>query len=211
MLNDWVEVVVGIIAGVGTIGTLLSFVATVSNVKKSRIDPKRSASADDAFTAEFIQLLDASKTEENSSTQNLESNVSPSEKFKHFWGYLAIQKRYYETNLAQTRTVFFIGIVLLFIGITMITVGVASGLSAKEADTITMLLTFSAGVLVDFIGTIFVAIYAKTLETAATYQKYISRVSNSLLARDLIKDISDPALQQQAIADIAKNLCLAEK
>ena len=155
-------------------------------------------------------LEEPQPTNQNAQKSDLENTPPSKRQYDHFINYLRIQERYYDTNLAQTRAVFTMGVILLSLGIAMIAAGVVMSLSPTAPSTIALLLTFSAGVLVDFLGTIFVAIHAKTLETASIYQKYISRVSNSLLAKEFITDITDPVLKQQALIDIAKNLCQVE-
>lgn len=199
-----------ILSGGGLLGAISSLLMSlISSRKVQNLKIKTDESEIEILAAgkdEIKKMLDGVNNETNPLEPAPDRNREPDNNFNHFLKYLGIQKRYYDTNLTQTRAVFFIGITLLFIGVVMISVGVIMGLSSNTPNALTLVLTFVSGILIDFLGTIFVSIHTKTLETAAVYQKSISRVSNTLLAKSIVDNLDDKNLRQQALIEIAKEL-----
>lgn len=210
MFNNLSEIIMSIISGGSLIGAISSLIMTLFNNRKIQIKSgsgERKIEIDGASSEEILKLLADLKGDSGDPLDSKSGgNKPPEDKFNHFIKYLGIQKRYYDTNLAQTRAVFYIGITLLFVGIAMISIGVIMGLTSTKPDALTLILTFSSGVLIDFIGTIFVAMHTKTLETAAAYQQSISRVSNALLAKSIVDSLDDASLREQALIEIVKGL-----
>ena len=207
--NGLTEIIMSILSGGSLIGALSGMMMALINSYKAKMKINKNEIEIDGYDKEYLTSLLKSLSDETDKIDTDTGNgngKSTNNNFRHFINYLGIQKRYYDTNLEQTRAIFYIGITLLFIGIIMISVGVIIGLTVNKPDALTLILTFSSGVLVDFLGTVFVGMHTKTLETAAAYQISISKVSNALLAKDFIDCVEDVTLHQQALIDIAKGL-----
>ncbi len=79
-------------------------------------------------------------------------------------------ERYHSLNLAHTKSIFVIGVFIIFMGIAIIITTIVSILFVqKSIQLIVMVSGFMGGLLVDSVGAIFILMYSKTIESAQEY------------------------------------------
>lgn len=88
-------------------------------------------------------------------------------------------------------------------GAAVVIVTIILGTSNRVVNMVSGLVS---GVLIDFIGVIFIKMYTGTIESISKFQKSIFEDSGVYLANVLASQISDETLKNQTISDIAKSL-----
>ena len=63
-----------------------------------------------------------------------------------------------------------------------------------------------SGILVDFIGVIFIRMYTETIKASMQIQNRLVHNNDNLLANMLAEDIDDNNLRNQTLAEIAKTI-----
>lgn len=95
------------------------------------------------------------------------------------------------------------GIVLTGIAITM-TVLLLIFLPIIQVSNITVIAGLLSGLLVDCVGTMFIAMYSHTLEAALSFEKSIAASVSNPLGNVMAAQIGDDSARAQALADMAK-------
>ena len=118
--------------------------------------------------------------------------------------------RYYDMNLTQTKFLSGLGIMMIIFGILI--VGVTLYMyTAFEADKILLIVGSLSGIVVDFIGAIFIKMYTKNIEAAVKFHAKFAESNNLLLANSIANKIEDSKIRENTLSEISKNIILSKK
>ena len=113
--------------------------------------------------------------------------------------------RYYDMNLAQTKFLSGLGIMMITFGLLI--VGVALYMyTSFETDKFLLIIGSLSGIVVDFIGAIFIKMYNKNIEAAVKFHAKFADSNNLLLANSIANKIEDDQLRENTLAEISKNI-----
>ena len=117
--------------------------------------------------------------------------------------------RYYDVNLAQTKFLSGLGIMMIIFGLLI--VGVALYMyTSFETDKILLIIGSLSGIVVDFIGAIFIKMYNKNIEAAVKFHAKFAESNNLLLANSIANKIEDGQLRENTLAEISKNIVFSK-
>jgi hypothetical protein len=116
-------------------------------------------------------------------------------------------ERYHALNISHTKTIFIIGVIIIFIGISIIAFTIASiFFTPNSAQLIVIISGFVGGLLVDGIGGIFIFMYSKTIESTQEYQTTMAETTNTYLGNVLVSQINNNELREQTLSIMATEL-----
>lgn len=118
--------------------------------------------------------------------------------------------RYYDMNLAQTKFLSGLGIMMIIFGI-LIVVGSLYMYTTFDSDKVLLLVGSLNGIVVDFIGAIFIKMYTKNIEAAVKFHAKFAESNNLLLANSIANKIDDDKLREDTLSEISKNIILTKK
>lgn len=118
--------------------------------------------------------------------------------------------RYYDMNLAQTKFLSGLGITMIVFGI-LIVVASLYIYTSFDSDKILLLVGSLSGIVVDFIGAIFIKMYTKNIEAAVKFHAKFAESNNLLLANSIANKIDDDKIREDTLSEISKNIILAKK
>ncbi|WP_310604178.1 TRADD-N-associated membrane domain-containing protein [Anaerosporobacter sp.] len=112
-------------------------------------------------------------------------------------------KRYYDLNIKHLKSVFPLGIVIIFVGIGII---IGTLLFFKNADSKTLELAIGciSGMLVNFIGAMFIKIYVETVNSSTKFHEKLIYTNSMLFSNVLIAKVKDDSARDVAFTEIAK-------
>jgi len=113
-------------------------------------------------------------------------------------------KRNYDLNYSHTRSIFTIGIIVIFMGIFIIILSLILFRDFKEKSVVPIIAGCISGLLVDFIGAIFIRIYTENMRVFVQFHNSLINRNNDFFATVLIEHISDEKIKNETIARIAK-------
>ena len=117
--------------------------------------------------------------------------------------------RYYDMNLAQTKFLSGLGIMMITFGLLI--VGVALYMyTSFETDKFLLIIGSLSGIVVDFIGAIFIKMYNKNIEAAVKFHAKFADSNNLLLANSIANKIEDNQLRENTLAEISKNIVFSK-
>lgn len=121
-------------------------------------------------------------------------------------------ERYHSLNLTHTKSIFVIGVFIIFIGIAIIIATIVSIIVVqKTVQIIVMVSGFIGGLLVDSIGAVFILMYSKTIESAQKYQDNMVKMCNTYLGNVLVSQITTTELREETLSAMAKELVRSDK
>lgn len=115
--------------------------------------------------------------------------------------------RYYDMNLAQTKFLSTLGIIMIFFGI-IIVFATLIGYVYTDFDVILLVVGNMSGIIVDFIGAVFVKMYTKNINAAVKFHAIFAESNNLLLANSIVNKIENDELREKSMAEIAKDIVL---
>lgn len=118
--------------------------------------------------------------------------------------------RYYDMNLAQTKFLSGLGITMIVFGI-LIVVASLYIYTSFDSDKILLLVGSLSGIVVDFIGAIFIKMYTKNIEASVKFHAKFAESNNLLLANSIANKIDDDKIREDTLSEISKNIILAKK
>lgn len=118
--------------------------------------------------------------------------------------------RYYDMNLAQTKFLSGLGIMMIIFGI-LIVVASLYMYTSFDPDKILLLVGSLSGIVIDFIGAIFIKMYTKNIEAAVKFHAKFAESNNLLLANSIANKIDDDKLREDTLSEISKNIIFANK
>lgn len=118
-------------------------------------------------------------------------------------------KRYYDINLLHTKLLLGFGILLLLIGLSIVGITIILYFQNNDISNLILVLGCISGLLIDFIGAVFVCIYAKTIEMAINFYSKLADSNNLLLSNSIAAKIKNSNLRDKTLSEIAKNISLS--
>ena len=118
--------------------------------------------------------------------------------------------RYYDMNLAQTKFLSILGIMMIMFGILIVVASLYMYMSL-DADKILLFVGSISGILVDFIGAVFIKMYTKNIEAAVKFHAKFAESNNLLLANSIANKIEDDRIREETLSEISKNIIIAKK
>lgn len=116
--------------------------------------------------------------------------------------------RYYDMNLAQTKFLSGLGIMMIIFGILIVTASLYM-YTSLESDKVLLLVGSLSGIVVDFIGAIFIKMYTKNIEAAVKFHAKFAESNNLLLANSIANKIDDDKIRENTLSEMSKNIILA--
>lgn len=150
-----------------------------------------------------IKIISLEEERELNKFQNLNSVIRAEKQFRFNQKEL---QRYYDLNLQQTKYLYKIGILLIIIGIAISISTILISIYVKTASNIIIVSSFITGILIDFIGAIFIIIYTKTIDSTIKFQSKLAENNRFLLANLISTHIINTDLKEATLSEIAKNL-----
>lgn len=89
--------------------------------------------------------------------------------------------RYYDMNLAQTKFLSALGIIMIIFGILIVAASLYMYMSLKS-DKVLLFVGSLSGIVVDFIGAIFIKMYTKNIEAAVKFHAKFAESNNQSFA-----------------------------
>lgn len=118
--------------------------------------------------------------------------------------------RYYTMNLTQTKFLSILGIVMILAGIVIVLTSCVIYVSV-ESDKMLLVVGNISGIVVDFIGAVFIKMYTQNLEAAVKFHAKFAESNNLLLANSIANKIENADLREQTLSDISKKIVLAKQ
>lgn len=118
--------------------------------------------------------------------------------------------RYYDMNLAQTKFLSGLGIMMIIFGILIVAVSLYMYMS-MDADTVLLFVGSLSGIVVDFIGAIFIKMYTKNIEAAVKFHAKFAESNNLLLANSIANKIEDDKIREDTLSEISKSIILIKE
>lgn len=118
--------------------------------------------------------------------------------------------RYYDMNLAQTKFLSGLGIIMILFGI-LIVIASLYMYTSFDSDKILLLVGSLSGIVIDFIGAIFIKMYTQNIEAAVKFHAKFAESNNLLLANSIANKIDDDKLREDTLSEMSKNIILAKK
>jgi hypothetical protein len=130
------------------------------------------------------------------------------ERVKFAWDIARIKlEEYFNRNLDQAKSIFIVSVVVMFIGFAFVGYGVFVAFRGFLQPSI---VAATSGIITEFIGATFMAIYRATLREAAEFMSVLERINTVGMAVQILDSMPDDAadLKNKTRAEIV-NLLLA--
>ena len=118
--------------------------------------------------------------------------------------------RYYDMNLAQTKFLSGLGIMMILFGI-IIVAGSLYMYMSLNGDKVLLSVGSLSGIVVDFIGAVFIKMYTKNIEASVKFHAKFAESNNLLLANSIAHKIEDDKLREETLSEISKDIILVKK
>jgi len=118
--------------------------------------------------------------------------------------------RYYDMNLAQTKFLSVLGMIMIVFGVLIVVASLYMYVFF-ESDKILLLMGSSSGIIVDFIGAVFIKMYTKNIEAAVKFHAKFAESNNLLLANLIANKIDDDRIREDTLSEMSKSIILANK
>lgn len=113
--------------------------------------------------------------------------------------------RYYDMNIAQTKFLSILGIAMIICGIVIIVISCCTYVSL-EFNTLILVVGNISGIVVDFIGAVFIKMYTQNLEAAVKFHSKFVDSNNLLLANSIANKIENEELREKTLSDISREI-----
>ena len=117
--------------------------------------------------------------------------------------------RYYDMNLSQTKFLSGLGILMIVFGI-LIVISSLYMYTFLETDKVLLIVGSLSGIIVDFIGAIFIKMYTKNIEATVKFHAKFAESNNLLLANSIANKIEDDKTREETLSEISKNIILTK-
>lgn len=117
--------------------------------------------------------------------------------------------RYYNMNIAQTKFLSGLGIFMIVFGALIVAVSIFI-YASFSADKVILLVGSLSGIMVDFIGTIFIKMYTQNIDAAIKFHAIFAESNTLLLANSIANKIEDATLRENTLSDISKSIVLSK-
>jgi hypothetical protein len=99
---------------------------------------------------------------------------------------------------------------MIIFGILIVAATLYMYMSLDE-DKVLLLVGSLSGIVVDFIGAIFIKMYTKNIEAAVKFHAKFAESNNLLLANSIANKIENDTIREITLSEISKNIILAKK
>lgn len=113
--------------------------------------------------------------------------------------------RYYDMNLAQTKFLSGLGIMMIIFGILIVVASLIMYVYTGSDKTLLLVGNIS-GIIVDFVGAIFIKMYTQNVEAAVRFHAKFAESNNLLLANSIANKIENKQLREITLSEIAKSI-----
>jgi len=113
-------------------------------------------------------------------------------------------KRYYDINIGHLKFIFPIGIVIIVVGLVIIFSVIFIFKDNAQQNIFPIIAGCVSGLLVDFIGAIFIKMYIETVKASTEFHNKLIKSNSHLFANVLITKINDNKMKNEALAEVAK-------
>lgn len=118
--------------------------------------------------------------------------------------------RYYDMNLAQTKFLSGLGITMIIFGVLIVAASLYM-YTSLDADKVLLLVGSLSGIVVDFIGAIFIKMYTENIEAAVKFHAKFAESNNLLLANSIANKIEDDKIREDTLSEISKSIISTKK
>jgi hypothetical protein len=116
---------------------------------------------------------------------------SQPEKTKPAWDLArATLESYFNRNLSQVTSIFWLSVLVMFAGFVVIVWGIAQAIQTPDSYTPATLAGL-AGIITEFIGATFLFIYRSTIQQALDYSKTLERINSVGMAMQILDTMPD--------------------
>ena len=112
---------------------------------------------------------------------------------------------YWNRNLSQVASIFWISVTVMILGFAVIVFGIVSGIQ-NPANRDSAFLSVGAGIITEFIGATFMIIFRSTVRQASDYVGTLARIHSVGMAVQVVNEIKDDTIKDNARAEIATTL-----
>lgn len=116
--------------------------------------------------------------------------------------------RYYDMNLAQTKFLSGLGIMMIIFGILIVVASLIVYIYT-DSDKILLIVGNVGGIIVDFVGAIFIKMYTQNVEAAVRFHAKFAESNNLLLANSIANKIENDELREKTLSEIAKDIIVS--
>lgn len=116
--------------------------------------------------------------------------------------------RYYDMNLAQTKFLSVLGIMMIIFGLLIVVASLIMYVYT-DSDKILLLIGSVSGIIVNFVGAIFIKMYTQNVEAAVRFHAKFAESNNLLLANSIANKIDNEELREMTLSEIAKNIIVS--
>ncbi len=117
------------------------------------------------------------------------------EKTKFAWDLARVKlEAYFDRNLSQVRMIFFVAVFVMIVGFGFILWGVSHGVSNPESLKTSYLAAIS-GIITEFTGVTFMAIYRSTMAQANQFMEVLERINTVGMAVQILDAIPEQETQ----------------
>lgn len=116
--------------------------------------------------------------------------------------------RYYDMNLAQTKFLSVLGIMMIIFGLLIVVASLIMYVYT-DSDKILLLIGSVSGIIVNFVGAIFIKMYTQNVEAAVRFHAKFAESNNLLLANSIANKIDNEELREVTLSEIAKNIIVS--
>ena len=113
-------------------------------------------------------------------------------------------------NLAQTKFLSVLGIVMILFGIVIVGMSFGGYVYLKE-DRVVLVVGHVCGIIVDFVGAIFIKMYTKNIEASVSFHAKFAESNHLLLANSIANKIENEELRETTLSEIAKDIVISDK
>lgn len=113
--------------------------------------------------------------------------------------------RYYDMNIAQTKFLSGLGIIMILFGILIIIASLVIYVVLK-LDIVLLIVGNCSGIIIDFVGAIFIRMYTQNIKAAVKFHSKFAESNHLLLANSIANKIENEELREQTLSDIAKEI-----
>lgn len=113
--------------------------------------------------------------------------------------------RYYDMNLSQTRFLSGLGIVMIILGILIVVASLVLYVYLNS-DRILLFVGNISGIIVDFVGAIFIKMYTQNVDAAVRFHAKFAESNNLLLANSIANKIENEELREATLSEISKQI-----
>jgi hypothetical protein len=130
------------------------------------------------------------------------------EKVRFAWDLARVKlETYFDRNLAQVRTIFYVGVVVMIAGFAFVLWGLRIAVT-NPGHVQVALIASASGVITQFIGLTFMLIYRSTMLQAAQFMSVLERINTVGMAVQILDAMDDSAegLKDNTRVDIIRLL-----